>query len=308
MVSATALDTIVAFVAVVAAAAHPLYGLPGQPEPSSQSSTKCDVDATCVGNRIIKPGLFSTNDGPAPYDLELPENSPQPLGSSAMGQVYNDVGFSGVRNDESGMAFDVRCMFPDPNKDPDVDENWNWTASDLIFNATVQAGLAPLLKIPVFEWNSPRITGLSYVDSMGQPQYVINPENFGDCPAWPAYAPFMVKIGSKLALKIVDRYNANGMLNATAWTSGLAGVELMNEWAGSSGADPRTICRDWCLMVQMPNPSGQRSKRIVSASHGRGVPIIGMVLLNRPGSFISRQRPPLKSAIQELKLVDLQPR
>lgn len=212
-----------------------LYGLKGQPESSMANSARKQCQPrTCSKGHSIEPGLFGVNDGPMPYDLGLPSGYPKQLNSSGMGRIYKDtLGFTGVRNDESGLAFDIRCMFPVKSlseiPNPDLDENWNWKESDRFFHAVVGSGFAPLLKLPVFEWNSPRITGLSYVGHDEQPHYLIKPHNFSNC-SWPAVAPIITQIGDKLVKKIVDRYNKNGHLNRNHWKQGFAGIEIYNEW------------------------------------------------------------------------------
>jgi len=236
-----------------------LYGLQGQPESSTANSEQKQCQPqTCSNAHSIEPGLFGVNDGPLPYDLGLPSGYPKQINSSEMGHVYKDtVGFTGVRNDESGLAFDIRCMFPVANLseipylDVDDDTNWNWNETDRFFSAVVDAGLAPLLKIPVFEWNSPRITGLSYVDRDGKPQYLIKPHSFANC-SWPAIAPVITQIGHKLVKRIVDRYNKNGYLNKSHWKQGFAGVEIFNEWNGLR-CGPRATPLPVANMCEVPS-------------------------------------------------------
>lgn len=92
----------------------------------------------------------------------------------------------------------------------------------------MKAGSAPFLKLGVNTWTSTRISGQSYVDwATGNVSYVIPPQVYFDCKPWPAISPVINAIGDRLVLKIVQRYNHAGLLEASKWPDAFAGVELL---------------------------------------------------------------------------------
>ena len=104
----------------------------------------------------------------------------------------------------------------------------DWSYSDSFFDAMLKAGTAPYLKLGVNTWTSTRLSGQSYVDwATGNVTYVIPPQIYFDCKPWPAIAPVMNAIGDRLVLKIVERYNKGGLLEAWKWPDAFAGVELL---------------------------------------------------------------------------------
>jgi len=202
---------------------------------SSAVKGQCRRKELCLDP--IRPALISANDGPEPYLLYQPPGA-NAANARRLTHVYQqELGITGVRPDEAGLAFDLRCMFPvqslDNLPDPSDDTNWRWNASDQLFLAIINGGFAPLLKLGVNTWTSTRISGQAYVNwTTSQVTYVIPPQEYSTCEPWPAISPVINAIGPQLVMKIVERYNRHGALEASTWSKsgGFAGVELMNEW------------------------------------------------------------------------------
>ena len=75
----------------------------------------------------IRPALISTNDGPEPYLIYQPDANA--ANTEVVTEIYErEQGFTSVRPDEAGLAFDLRCMFPvkslDDLPDPNNESNW----------------------------------------------------------------------------------------------------------------------------------------------------------------------------------------
>lgn len=152
-----------------------------------------------------------------------------------MSKIFQKLQINSIRPDEAGVAFDLRCMFPvaslDQLPDPNNESNWRWNASDRFFHAMIAGGFAPFLKLGVNTWTSTRISGQAYVNwTTGNVTYVIPPKAYDICEPWPAISPVINAIGPQLVMKIVERYNRHGALEASKWPGAFAGVELTNEW------------------------------------------------------------------------------
>ena len=175
---------------------------------------------------------------------------------STVSSLYASMAVPGVRPNDLGGPFDLRCMFPIANvsdippadstfEDIRSDPRWNFTASDEVFADLLENGFAPYLKLASREWTSGLSTGFSYVGEDGVPVYVVPPQDIGGfCSDWPYIAPVMESIGDQLILTIVERYNNESMwsermagslegppLEAATWasvTGATVGVELQN--------------------------------------------------------------------------------
>ncbi len=169
----------------------PVKSLSGRPR-------ECRRKEVCLDR--IRPALISANDGPEPYLLYQPPNA-NAANVHPLTRVYQqEFGITGVRPDEAGLAFDLRCMFPVQSlenlPDPLDDTNWRWNASDQFFLAIIKGGFAPLLKLGVNTWTSTRITGQAYVNwTTSQVTYVIPPQAYSTCEPWPAISPVINAIG-----------------------------------------------------------------------------------------------------------------
>ena len=151
----------------------------------------------------IRPALISTNDGPEPYLIYQPDANA--ANTEVVTEIYErEQGFTSVRPDEAGLAFDLRCMFPvkslDDLPDPNNESNWRWNASDSFFHAIKQGGFAPFLKLGVNTWTSTRISGQAFVNwTTGNVTSVIPPKAYDVCEPWPALSPVMNAIGAAMA-------------------------------------------------------------------------------------------------------------
>lgn len=165
---------------------------------SSAVKGQCRRKELCLDP--IRPALISANDGPEPYLLYQPPGA-NAANARRLTHVYQqELGITGVRPDEAGLAFDLRCMFPvqslDNLPDPSDDTNWRWNASDQLFLAIINGGFAPLLKLGVNTWTSTRISGQAYVNwTTSQVTYVIPPQEYSTCEPWPAISPVINAIG-----------------------------------------------------------------------------------------------------------------
>ena len=236
--------------------------------------------------------MLGVNNGPNPYRPDLGEGnvlvggiSPRAFGSSNtthIASIYRSMNVPGIRPNDLGGPFDIRCMFPIDSIDAIPPENstfedirndprWNWTSSDAVFAAMLENGFAPYLKLASREWISGIQQGLAYVGEDGVPKYVIPQiplEEF--CKSWPYISPIMESIGDKLMLTVVERYNnaskwsdsmskgSNGMRNGLpplewkSWadaTNATVGVELQNEYnfltCLPTGSGDKTTIEGW---------------------------------------------------------------
>ena len=199
---------------------------------------------------------------------------------STVSSLYASMAVPGVRPNDLGGPFDLRCMFPIANvsdippadstfEDIRSDPRWNFTASDEVFADLLENGFAPYLKLASREWTSGLSTGFSYVGEDGVPVYVVPPQDIGGfCSDWPYIAPVMESIGDQLILTIVERYNNESMwsermagslegppLEAATWasvTGATVGVELQN---GGSRCydDDRCCCSTPSLTRSLPH-------------------------------------------------------
>jgi len=213
--------------------------------------------------------VLGVNNGPGPYRPDLGSGNAQTGGInpsaggmaafadvSTVSSLYASMAVPGVRPNDLGGPFDLRCMFPIANvsdippadstfEDIRSDPRWNFTASDEVFADLLENGFAPYLKLASREWTSGLSTGFSYVGEDGVPVYVVPPQDIaGFCSDWPYIAPVMESIGDQLILTIVERYNNESMwrermagslegppLEAETWasvTGATVGVELQN--------------------------------------------------------------------------------
>eukprot|EP00890_Picochlorum_soloecismus_P005075 jgi/Picsp_1/5569/NSC_02928-R1_glycoside hydrolase len=213
--------------------------------------------------------MLGVNNGPNLYRPDLGEGnvlvggiSPKAFTASNtthIASIYRSLNVPGIRPNDQGGPFDIRCMFPIDSIDAIPPENstfedissdprWNWTSSDAVFAAMLENGFAPYLKLASREWISGIQQGLAYVREDGVPEYVVQPTSLEQfCKSWPYISPIMESIGDKLMLTVVERYN-----NASKWsdymskglkdlpplewrswanaTNATVGVELQNEY------------------------------------------------------------------------------
>ena len=236
--------------------------------------------------------MLGVNNGPNPYRSDLGEGnvlvggiSPQIFSSTnttTVASIFRSMNVPGIRPNDEGGPFDIRCMFPiDSIRDIPPsnstfeeirnDPRWNWTMSDATFSSMLEHGFAPYLKLASREWVSGLQEGLAYVGKDGVPQYVVSPtplEKF--CKPWPYISPILESIGDNLMLTVVERYNnaskwseqlskgSNGMLQGLpplewkTWanvTNATVGVELQNEYnfltCLSTGSGDKTTLQGW---------------------------------------------------------------
>ncbi len=236
--------------------------------------------------------LLGVNNGPLPYRPDLGQGNLVVGGTSPTGmmtqfadpedldRLYRSMGVPGIRPNDLGGPWDLRCMFPisssadvpDPSSTYEEirdDPRWKWNASDAVFASILEGGFAPYLKIASREWISGVQQGFSYVSEGGAPVYVVEQQNLPDfCSNWPSISPVIEAIGDKLALAIVERYNNASMwresltkggisppgapLESATWrgvTNATVGVELQNEYNGltclKTGSGDTTTLEGW---------------------------------------------------------------
>lgn len=211
----------------------------------------------------MDPAVLGVNNGPIPYRRDLGELNMLVGGISPAGgthsmantgdiaSIYKAMNVPGVRPNDLGGPFDLRCLFQIETTDdipsPDStfeeirdDPRWNWTSSDEVFVSMLENGFAPYLNLASREWVSGLQQGWAHVDKDGIPQYVVNPESLKYfCVNWPYISPIMESIGDKLVLTIVERYN-----NVTMWGRYLKGTAVYGpplEWETWAGVTNATV-------------------------------------------------------------------
>lgn len=239
--------------------------------------------------------MLGVNNGPNPYRADLGQGnmltggiSPAGYGysstanTSVISSIYKSMNVPGIRPNDDGGPFDLRCMFPIQNisdipstnstfEEIRDDPRWNWEASDKVFSSMLEHGFAPYLKLASREWVSGLQEGLSYVDGDMSPEYVIEPKSLKDfCTNWPYISPIIESIGDKLVLTIVERYNNETLWNNVfmrntngttlsgppleweTWskiTNATVGIELQNEYnilkCLKTGEGERMSLRGW---------------------------------------------------------------
>lgn len=238
--------------------------------------------------------LLGVNNGPGPYRPDLGQGNAQVGGVnptvggmssfanvSTVASLYSSMAVPGIRPNDLGGPFDLRCMFPIANvsdipaadstfEEIRDDPRWNFSTSDQVFADLLEKGFAPYLKLASREWTSGLSTGFSYVGEDGVPVYVIASQDIqGFCKDWPYISPVIESIGDQLILTIVERYNNESMwseslakfdggavkgapLEAETWasvTSATVGIELQNEYNQlqclSTGTGDTTSLEGW---------------------------------------------------------------
>jgi len=239
------------------------------------------------------PGIFmdnvmlGVNNGPNLYRPELGEGNALVGGISSkiftasntshIASIYRSMNVPGIRPNDLGGPFDIRCMFPIDSIDAippknstfeDIrdDPRWNWTSSDAVFAAMLENGFAPYLKLASREWISGIHEGLAYVGEDGVPQFVVEPTPLEEfCKFWPHISPIMESIGDRLMLAVVERYN-----NASKWSEEMSkgskglrkGLPPL-EWRSWIGATNATVGvelqNEYNFLKCLPTGSGDKT-------------------------------------------------
>jgi hypothetical protein len=170
--------------------------------------------------KTIRP-LLGVNGGPAPFQPGL---YPQFVDTT---KQFQSLGVNAIRMVDYFGPNDIMCMFPDPSADPSEESNYEFEATDAVFQSIVDGNFRPMLRLGQSWKAGEAITGYDVKAPTGT-LFPDKPTSFPGCEFWSeGLAAGVDRAGPELWKQIVGRYSDSERWGSNVLENGW--VEIWNE-------------------------------------------------------------------------------
>jgi hypothetical protein len=170
--------------------------------------------------RTIRP-LLGVNGGPTPFQPSL---YPKFVDTT---KQFQSLGVDAIRMVDYFGPNSITCMFPDPSADPSDESNYEFEATDAVFQAIVDGNFRPMLRLGqdwkvgegISGYDVKKLTGKLLPDK---------PKSYPGCEFWKdGLAAGVDSAGPEIWKRIVGRYSDSKRWGKNALENGW--VEIWNE-------------------------------------------------------------------------------
>jgi hypothetical protein len=168
----------------------------------------------------IRP-LLGVNGGPTPFQPGL---YPDFVDTT---KQFQALGVNAIRMEDYFGPGDITCMFPDPAADPTDESNYDFAATDAVFQAVVDGNFRPMLRLGQ-SWKAGEATNGYDVEQPTGGMFPDKPTAYPGCEFWADGLAAGVKTaGPELWNRIVSRYSDASRWGSNPLDNGW--VEIWNE-------------------------------------------------------------------------------